>query len=93
MQKQIVAIRLKLYFRVPGDSTENIDQVKLETGEVQYVREVALHITGGDNYYFTTDGGSTKTEVAVVYNSTGTLYIRTKANQTIKDNLLSLPKF
>lgn len=43
------------------------------------------------NSYYTTGGGSTA-EVIVVTHSSGKKYLKTNADSTLRDNLLSLPQ-
>ena len=49
------------------------------------------HIEGGVNSYYTTGGGS-EAKVIVVTHSSAKKYLKTDADSTTKDNLLSLPE-
>lgn len=70
----------------------DIEKVKLSGGTVESVTEVVKFIDKGYEYYFTSSQGH-RTGVETVHPSYSDPYIRTKANQTTSDNLLSLPKF
>lgn len=86
---QIVAIKTKYSF---SDTPEDIIAVKLSFDYVESVPDVISSIKYGSTYYYT-DRFGYKSEVEVVHPTHGDLYIRTKANYTTKDNLLSLPRF
>lgn len=75
-----------------GYSTEHITHVKLYAGTVETVDQVVKYIDTNFEYYYTTGGGS-KAIVESVHPVGKPAYIRTKANNTTKDNLLSLPRF
>lgn len=85
---QITHIRLSS----TGNSTEHITHVKLSTGTIETVSQVVKYIDSNFEYYYTTGGGS-KAVVESVHPTGRPAYIRTKANNTTKDNLLSLPQF
>ena len=53
---------------------------------------IAVKLDFGSTYYYT-DNLGIKSEVESVHPQYGAPYIRTKANYTTKDNLLSLPRF
>lgn len=73
-------------------STDKITHVKLEGGTVETVEQVVKYLDMNMEYYYTTSGYS-RTLVEAVHPTYGMPYIRTKANRTTSDNLLSLPKF
>lgn len=73
-------------------STEAITDVKLSDGREETKAQVVERIDKGDNYYYTQSSGS-RAEVETVHPEGKKPYIRTKANRSTKDNLLSLPKF
>lgn len=89
MSYQVTHIRLSspIY-----DTTQEITDVKLSTGAVESVQSVVKFIDQGMKYYYTDVRGS-QAEIETVHPSYGDPYIRTKANSTTRDNLLSLPKF
>ncbi|AUJ23130.1 DUF3892 domain-containing protein [Virgibacillus dokdonensis] len=74
------------------DTTEEIVKVKLSNGQVETVAEVVKWIDKNYKYYYTNVDGS-EAEIESVHPAGRDPYIRTKANKTTKDNLLSLPKF
>lgn len=85
---QITHIRLSSN----GYSAEHITHVKLSTGTAETVAQVVGYIDSNYEYYYTTGGGS-KAIVESVHPVGRPAYIRTKANNTTKDNLLNLPQF
>lgn len=89
MEYRIDAIRTKYSF---SDTTDEITDVKLSFDYVESVSSVVRAIDSGDSYYYTDRLGS-RAEVETVHPSYGDPYIRTKANYTKKDNLLSLLRF
>jgi hypothetical protein len=86
---QITHIRLS---NPTATSTEHITHVKLSTGIIESVPQVVAAIERGHEYYYTTSP-YTRATVEVVRPTGRPPYIRTKANQTTRDNLLSLPRF
>lgn len=86
---KIIAIRTKHSF---STTPEDITAVKLSFDYVESVSSVVDAIDSGSNYYYT-DNLGLKSEVEPVHPHIGNPYIRTKANYTTKDNLLSLPRF
>ena len=76
----------------PGSSEQHITNIKISTGTTYTRAEAVKNIDSGIGHYFTTGDGKTATVVTVHPNS-GEPYIRTKPDSTIKDNLLSLPRF
>ncbi|MFB4159271.1 DUF3892 domain-containing protein [Geomicrobium sp. JSM 1781026] len=76
-----------------AQSTERIVQVRLRNSEEPTTEKVVHDIRNENDSYFYTTSSSTKAEVEAVPSSTGRYYIRTKKNETTKDNLLMLPKF
>lgn len=89
MEYKIVAIRTKHSF---SNTADDITDVKLSFDYVEPVIDVVNSIDSGSNYYYT-DKYGLKFEVETVHPSYGAPYIRTKANYTKEDNLLSLPRF
>lgn len=73
-------------------STEHITHVKLSSGVVETKAQVVKYIDSGMEYYYTLSDNS-KAYVETVRPVGRDPYIRTKANNTTKDNLLSLPRF
>ncbi|MCH5385246.1 DUF3892 domain-containing protein [Limosilactobacillus reuteri] len=89
MANQIVAVRIKDIFALkPSDITD----VKLLDGSIESVQSVVKYIDSGSVYFYTTSWNS-RAEVETVHPDFRDPYIRTKANYTTADNLLSLPKF
>lgn len=86
---KIVAVRTKYSF---SSTTDEITDVKLSFDYVEPVSSVVNSIDYGSNYYYT-DKLGLRAEVETVHPSYGDPYIRTKANYTKEDNLLSLPRF
>jgi hypothetical protein len=76
----------------PGSSEQHITHIKISTGTTYTRAEAVKNIDSGIEHYFTTGDGKTATVVTVHPNS-GEPYIKTKPDSTIKDNLLSLPRF
>ena len=89
MEYKIVAIRTKYTF---SNTADDITDVKLDFVYVEPVSDVVRAIDFGSSYYYT-DKFGLKSEVETVHPSYGDPYIRTKANYTKEDNLLSLPRF
>jgi len=89
MPFQVTHIRLSNTF---SDSAESIEKVKLSSGTIETVAEVVKRIDYGYEYFYTQVDGS-KALIETVHPIGGDPYIRTKANKTTKDNLLSLPEF
>lgn len=73
-------------------STEHIIRVKLSDGTEETKAQVVKYIDQGMEYFYTV-GGNSKAYVETVHPVGRDPYIRTKANSTTKDNLLSLPRF
>lgn len=73
-------------------TTDKITHVKLESGTEETVEQVVRYLDAKIEYYYTTSSNS-KALVQAVHPTHGRPYIRTKANQTAKDNLLNLPRF
>ncbi|MGC3434453.1 DUF3892 domain-containing protein [Enterococcus faecalis] len=73
-------------------STDKITHVKLEDGKKESVEQVVKQLDTNTEYYYTTSNNSTAL-VESVHPQNGCAYIKTKANNTEKDNLLNLPKF
>ncbi|MCY7908300.1 DUF3892 domain-containing protein [Bacillus inaquosorum] len=86
---QITHIRLS---NNSSTSTENISHIKLSNGIEETKAQAVKYIDGGSQYYYTQSTGS-RAIVETVHPATREPYLRTKANNTIKDNLLNLPKF
>ncbi|MDY7222069.1 DUF3892 domain-containing protein [Halalkalibacterium halodurans] len=89
MAYQITHIRLSDSY---SSSTESISHVKLSGGTVETKQQVVRYIDQGMDYYYTQAGGS-RASVETVHPTGREPYIRTKANTSVKDNLLSLPRF
>jgi hypothetical protein len=56
------------------------------------VQGLVAFISSGNELY-TTDGASRRTPVYVVTGSVRRTYLRTEANHSLEDNLLSLPRY
>lgn len=89
MSYQITHIRLS---DNNATSVESIIEVKLSDGSKETKAQVVIYIDRGMEYYYTQTNGS-KADVETVHPVGKDPYIRTKANNTTKDNLLSLPRF
>ncbi|CAM3213753.1 DUF3892 domain-containing protein [Sporolactobacillus spathodeae] len=89
MAYEIKAIHLDNSF---SQSTESISKVRLSDGTVETKQQVVNYIDQNLEYYYTTSY-NTRADVESVHPYNRTPYIRTKGNQTTKDNLLSLPQF
>lgn len=89
MAYEIVAIHLDNNF---SQSTENISKVKLADGTTETKQQVVNYIDKKYEYYYTTST-NTRADVESVHPNYREPYIRTKGNQTTRDNLLSLPRF
>ncbi|MGW7932410.1 DUF3892 domain-containing protein [Staphylococcus xylosus] len=86
---QITHVRL---FDSNASGTERIRKIKLSDGTIETVEMVAKFISMKMEYYYTTSANS-KADVEAVYPKDRKPYIRTVANGTESDNLLSLPRF
>lgn len=89
MASQITHVRLSV---ASTTSTEHITHVQLSGGTVETVAQVVGYIDRGMEYFYTTSTAS-KAIVETVHPVGRPAYIRTKANSTTTDNLLSLPRF
>lgn len=76
-------------------SAEKITHVKIKGDQIFTVKEIINFIqTYKHNFFYTTSSfQNTRAFVEVARSAKGNLYIRTKANNTVKDNLLNLPHF
>lgn len=88
MSYQITHVRLSF----DGNQEEHITDVKLSVGIIQTRDEVVRNIDRGQQYYFVIGGGRSA-KVISVHPYFGPPYIRTAPDNTLKDNLLSLPRF
>ncbi|MGV9033301.1 DUF3892 domain-containing protein [Lactococcus lactis] len=73
-------------------TTEKITHIKLSDGDVETIAQAVRYIDDNHVYYYVNSYGNT-TEVETVHPYGRDPYIRTKANSTTTDNLLSLPRF
>ena len=73
-------------------TTEKITHIKLSDGVVETIAQAVEYIDDNHVYYYVNSYGNT-TEVETVHPLGRAPYIRTKANSTTTDNLLSLPRF
>ncbi|WP_251908334.1 hypothetical protein [Lentilactobacillus kefiri] len=89
MIHQIVAIRLRTYSKGKQASPENIDLIKLASGQIENIQVSAANIIRGD-YYFYILGNDTY-EITYDYNDNA-LYIKTKNSSNRHDRLLDLPR-
>lgn len=75
-------------------SVEKITDVKLSDGTPFTVSQIVNFIDQGHNFFYTHGYYQpSKAFVEAVHPSNRDPYIRTKANSTTSDNLLSLPRF
>jgi hypothetical protein len=88
MAYQITHIRLSNF----GNSTEHITHIKLSNGMFETKAQAVRNIDSGREYFYTVSYIS-KAFVETVHPYGREPYIRTKANSTTTDNLLSLPRF
>lgn len=73
-------------------TTEKITHIKLSDGDVETIAQAVRYIDDKHVYYYVNSyGNDTKVETVHPYGRDP--YIRTEANNTTKDNLLSLDKF
>ena len=89
MANEITHVRLD---NSSSTSEEHITDVRLSNNVEQTVQTVVKKLDSHTEYYFTAKNGS-KAEVEPVHPAGKSAYIRTKANNTTNDNLLSLPRF
>lgn len=89
MAYQIIAVRLDFEFYKTED---HITEVKLYDGTIETVPQVVKYIDSNYRYYFTSSNRN-EVDVEAVHPNSGAAYIRTKPNNTTRDNLLSLPRF
>jgi hypothetical protein len=88
MSKRIAEVKVDF----PRTHEEHISEVKFADGSKESRAAAYKAVMSNSDYYFTTGGGQ-KARVEGATSTTGTNYIRTKADSTIKDNLLSLPRY
>lgn len=85
------------YVRVSDNnatSTEKITDVRLLGGYADCtVAQIINYLESDNDFFYTTAYQTTKSFIEPVYPTGRTPYIRTKANSTTTDNLLSLPRF
>ena len=75
-------------------STEKITDVKLSGNYKDCtVAQIIKYLENNNDFFYTTTYQTAKSFIEVATSSLGNKYIRTKANYTTKDNLLSLPRF
>lgn len=90
---QIVAVRT-VYSSAGLFPHHHISEVKTAGGDVLTRSEVARRIQGGQQSFFTLVGSSQASVIVVKCPHCSTYdYIRTTADSTTADNLLSLPRF
>ena len=82
----------KVRLSTGGTEEKHINCVLCGSGIEETRAEVVKLIDNKIRYYFTTGVGK-QADVETVHLAYGDAYIRTKADNTIKDNLLSLPRF
>ena len=75
-----------------GSTEQHITNIKISIGTTYTRAEAVRNIDSSIEHYFTTRDGKTAT-VVTVHPYSGDPYIKTKPDSTIKDNLLSLPRF
>lgn len=92
MEYQITHVRVSDH---NSTSSEKITHVRISGGYPDYTVDEIIKFMNNNHTFFYTDYFTLmqKAFIEVVRPSSGTPYIRTKANTTIKDNLLSLPRF
>jgi len=71
---------------------KNVGGVNPDGSSWKLSEDKAIAYINDGTYSFWTKGGSEATDVIVVTHSSGRRYLKTKADTTTKDNLLSLPE-
>jgi len=76
----------------PGNLEQHITDFQMESGTVFTKPQMIAYIKMSPGSYYTSADGK-KAEVIVATSEQGTEYVKTKADSTTKNNLLSLPRF
>ncbi len=71
---------------------QNIGGINPDGSQWQLSEDKAIGYIDDGTYSFWTKGGGEETNVIVVKHSSGRRYLKTEADTTTKDNLLSLPE-
>lgn len=87
---QVVAIRLRTYFKGKQASPENIDLIKLASGQIENIQVSAANIIRGDYYYYVLDNETY--EITYDYDRDNTLYLQTRHSSNQRDRLLDLSR-
>jgi len=75
-------------------STEGIDQVKLDSGEVESVEDLVRYIDDVSMiFFYTLSREESESFIETVQSNQGKAYIRTRSSRSQDDNLLKLPRF
>lgn len=88
MPSQVVAVRVA----APGTHEQHITDFKLASGEVLPKESMIAFIQiVPDTFY--TDAAGKKATLTIEESVNGNLYVKTEADHTTANNLLSLPRF
>ncbi|MFB5761024.1 DUF3892 domain-containing protein [Paenibacillus medicaginis] len=88
MESKIIAVRVEH----PGTHERHIVRFRLESGsEMEKEAMVAFLLFNPNTFYTYADGK--KAYVMVAFTEAGKPYVKTKADDTTANNLLSLPRF
>lgn len=82
----------KIHLEHPATHTQHMSRVMLSDGKIENIEYVANRIQNGWQYYYTIGAGQ-KAYVEIAHGGKCGWYIRTQRDNTMKDNLLSLPQF
>lgn len=88
MGTRIIAVRVA----EPGTHEQHITDFKTNSGNVMPKISMIGFINYWGNVYYTLEDGK-RAELVIAYDSNGMPYVKTKADNTTKNNLLSLPRF
>jgi hypothetical protein len=88
MPSQIVAVRVES----PGTHEQHITDFKLDSGTQMSKISMILYVEMSPDTFYTNEDKK-KAYLEIATSTSGTRYVRTKPDNTTKNNLLSLPRF
>jgi hypothetical protein len=74
------------------EAIQNVGGVNADGSRWRMSEKDAIAGIEGGQYAFWTKGGGQKTDVIIAVSAAGNKYLKTRADTTTKDNLLSLPE-
>lgn len=88
MNTRIVAVRVA----EPGTHEQHITDFKTDSGNEMSKNVMIIYIESWGGVFYTLEDGK-RAELIIASDSNGMPYVKTKADSTTKNNLLSLPRF